>query len=64
MSRLNHKGPENEGAKTGRKLGKCKKVQGEETDFQFGQGMGMKRRVGGGEGQAKRLHTYDERKEE
>ena len=44
MAHLNHKGPEEKGPKTGRKLGLCKKQPGETTDFELGQGMGLKRR--------------------
>ena len=32
MPQLNHKGPEGNGPKTGRKLGKCKKSENEKSD--------------------------------
>jgi hypothetical protein len=63
MSQLNQKGPENKGPKTGRKLGKCKKSEDEILDFDFGEGMGKKRRMGGGQGRGQRLHTFDKRTE-
>ena len=44
MAHLNHRGPEEKGPKTGRKLGLCKKKPGETTDYKMGQGMGLKRR--------------------
>lgn len=59
MPKLNHTGPENEGPKTGRKLGDCPKT---ESDFSksgvFGIGQGKRRHSGGGIGKGKRLKTY------
>jgi hypothetical protein len=43
MAHLNHKGPEEKGPKTGRKLGLCKKLPGETSDFEPGRGMGKNR---------------------
>ncbi|MBU1013417.1 MAG: DUF5320 family protein [Bacteroidetes bacterium] len=56
MAHLDHKGPENKGPKTGRKLGKCKKD--EENEFEFGVGKGMKRKAeDNSEGKGKRLKS-------
>jgi hypothetical protein len=43
MAHLNHKGPEEKGPKTGRKLGLCKKKPEESSDFKPVQGMGMRK---------------------
>lgn len=44
MSNLNHKGPENKGSKTGRKLGQCKKTEDELKQIgELGQGQGKRR---------------------
>lgn len=58
MPHLNHTGPEGEGPKTGRKLGKCKKKQ-DETDNPeiLGIGRGMRKHSGGGIGRGKRLKS-------
>jgi len=56
MVHLDHKGPENKGPKTGRKLGKCKKD--ENSEFEIGIGMGMKRKAEDNcEGKGKRLKS-------
>ncbi|PKP34758.1 MAG: hypothetical protein CVU00_05490 [Bacteroidetes bacterium HGW-Bacteroidetes-17] len=56
MAHLDHKGPENKGPKTGRKLGKCKTDV--KSEFEFGVGMGMKRRADNhSEGKGKRLKS-------
>lgn len=52
---MNGTGPEGKGPKTGRGLGKCKKVPQEELMQQLGKGMGKRRKSGGGEGRGKRL---------
>ncbi len=54
MTQLNHKGPEDLGQKTGRKLGKCKKTEYEKTG-KYGKGEGLRRHSGGGTGKGKRL---------
>jgi len=41
MSHLDRQGPENNGPRTGRKLGKCKSV--ETSEFELGIGMGARR---------------------
>jgi hypothetical protein len=59
MPNLNHTGPESEGSKTGRKLGKCKKSK--EVIAQVGQigiGLGKRKHSGGGKGKGKSLKTY------
>ena len=55
MPRMNGTGPEGKGPKTGRGLGKCKKIPQEELMQQLGKGMGKRRKSGGGEGRGKRL---------
>lgn len=56
MSHLNHKGPEERGPKTGRKLGLCKKSETEdEVSGEMGKGMGLRRHVGDGIGKGKRI---------
>lgn len=62
MTRMNHKGPEEQGPKTGRMLGRCKKTAAEEKQMgMLGKGMGKRRHAGGGMGKGKRL-KYDEPK--
>lgn len=56
MPELNHKGPENEGPKTGRALGRCKKKEAADTS-RMGVGQGLRRRSGGGQGEGKRLRS-------
>lgn len=56
MPNLNHGGPENEGPKTGRKLGKCSNIATGITETGIlGFGMGKRRHSGGGQGKGKRL---------
>lgn len=56
MPHLDHKGPDGSGPKTGRKLGKCKKNETEQTEIgKLGKGQGKRRHSGGGEGKGKRL---------
>lgn len=56
MSHLNHRGPEERGPKTGRKLGLCKKSDVESSESgEIGKGMGLRRHVGGGIGKGKRI---------
>lgn len=57
MPRLDGTGPEGEGSRTGRKLGKCSSATYSEKLQQLGKGMGKKRNSGGGEGQGKRLKS-------
>lgn len=58
MPHLNHTGPEGEGPKTGRKLGKCIKKK-EETDNsnELGTSRGMRKHSGSGIGKGKRLKS-------
>lgn len=56
MSCLNHKGPEEKGPRTGRKLGLCNKNK-EQMAGNMGQGMGMRRKSGNGSGQGLRRKT-------
>jgi hypothetical protein len=59
MPHLNHKGPEGQGSRTGRKLGKCKKIDqpDKEENSIPGIGLGLRRNKGGGKGQGKRLRA-------
>ncbi|MDX9905237.1 MAG: DUF5320 domain-containing protein [Bacteroidales bacterium] len=57
MPRLDGTGPDGKGPRTGRKLGPCSDVSGEEKVQKLGKGMGRKRRAGGGEGKGKRLQS-------
>ena len=52
---MNGTGPKGRGPKTGRGLGKCKKVPQEELNQQVGKGMGKRRKSGSGIGGGKRL---------
>ena len=54
---MNSTGPEGQGPKTGRGLGKCKKNSSKEEINKLGKGMGMRRRSGGGTGKGKRLRS-------
>jgi hypothetical protein len=59
MPRLNHTGPENEGPKTGRKLGICLKTESELFNIaKLGEGQGKRHHSGGGIGKGKRLKCY------
>lgn len=58
MPRLNHTGPEGEGAKTGRKLGVCRKTDAEKSQMgELGKGMGKRHKSPNekGSGKGKRL---------
>lgn len=57
MPRLDGTGPEKQGPKTGRGLGKCSDVSTKEALGKLGKGMGLRRKAGGGEGQGKRLKS-------
>jgi hypothetical protein len=57
MSRMNGQGPEEKGAGTGRKLGKCSVDSKEKSVEQLGRGMGLRRKQVGGKGQGKRLRS-------
>ncbi len=56
MTQLNHQGPENEGPRTGRRLGRCNTSE-TQPQGEPGKGMGMKRHSGGGTGKGKRLKS-------
>ena len=56
MPNLNNTGPDGEGTKTGRKLGKCAKTEIEKTQTgELGKGLGKRRHSGGGMGEGKRF---------
>lgn len=58
MPKLDGKGPEGDGSRSGRKLGNCKKNNSDEEKLQkLGKGMGEKRNSGGGKGKGKRLKS-------
>ena len=57
MPQLDGTGPEMQGSKTGRGLGKCSNVLKEEVLEKLGTGMGLRRKSGGGQGQGKRLKS-------
>ncbi|MDX9941706.1 MAG: DUF5320 family protein [Bacteroidales bacterium] len=57
MPKMNGTGPDGKGPGTGRRLGKCKAADKKELQGQLGQGMGKRRKAGGGEGQGKRLQS-------
>lgn len=56
MPHLNHKGPVGEGSRTGRGLGLCRK-RDEDDINKLGQGLGLKRRSGGGTGKGMRFKS-------
>lgn len=58
MPHLNSKGPTGEGPCTGRKLGKCTKVNEDVKLEKLGNGMGKRRKSGGGEGMGRRSNYY------
>lgn len=53
MAQLSGSGPENKGTKTGRRLGLCD-TSTEQTQGIMGNGMGLRRKSGGGLGKGKR----------
>ncbi len=55
MPHLNGTGPDGQGPKTGRGLGKCKNIPEQEVLKKLGKGLGKRRKSGGGEGEGKRL---------
>jgi len=57
MPNLDGTGPEGEGSRSGRKLGKCSNLPAEEKLKTLGKGMGKKRNSGGGKGKGKRLQS-------
>lgn len=57
MSGLDKKGPENQGPKTGRGLGRCSKTPEKEKISLLGKGMAKRNRAGSGSGQGKRLRS-------
>lgn len=57
MPRLDGTGPEREGSRSGRNLGKCSTVPENEKLQKLGKGMGEKRHSGGGAGKGKRLNS-------
>jgi hypothetical protein len=57
MAHLNGKGPEEQGSKTGRGLGKCATASNQTTNEKLGTGLGTRRKSGGGEGKGKRLQS-------
>jgi len=57
MPKLNGKGPENMGSKTGRGLGRCRKPEDQTKPGNYGAGVGKRRKSGGGEGRGKRLQS-------
>lgn len=57
MPKLNGTGPDGAGSGTGRKLGKCNLATNEEKLQKLGEGMGTRRRSGGGKGKGKRLKS-------
>ncbi len=52
---MNGSGPEGQGPRTGRGLGKCKEISKDEVEQKIGKGMGKRRKTGGGKGMGKRL---------
>ena len=58
MPQMNHKGPENKGPMTGRKLGLCMGKEPKDEAL-LGKGMGKRRKMDGGIGLGKRL-KYNE----
>jgi hypothetical protein len=59
MAHLNSTGPEEKGAQTGRALGLCTIKASGRLD-KLGIGMGLRRKSGGGKGNAQRLKSGEE----
>jgi hypothetical protein len=57
MPNLDGTGPEGKGGKTGRKLGNCVETDQSTLLERLGTGLGLKRRVGGGNGKGKRIRS-------
>ncbi|MGQ1891474.1 DUF5320 domain-containing protein [Thermophagus sp. OGC60D27] len=58
MPKMDHTGPEGEGPRTGRKLGRCSKDNKDASTGKLGKGMGKKRKEGCGQGKGKRLQSH------
>ena len=54
---LNGRGTENEGPKTGRGLGHCRKPDDNTSKMAYGAGMGKRRKSTGGQGRGQRLQS-------
>lgn len=61
MPHLDRTGPDKQGKLTGRGLGLCNENPIEEARGKLGKGMGLRRKMGGGEGQGKRLKSERKR---
>ncbi len=57
MPRLDGKGPDNKGSKTGRGLGKCTSSSESSLLKRLGVGLGVRRKEGGGKGKGNRLQS-------
>lgn len=57
MPNMDGTGPERKGQKTGRGLGRCGANNPDLNNEQLGKGLGLRRRAGGGKGNAKRLNS-------
>jgi len=57
MPKLDGTGPDGDGSRSGRKLGKCSKLSDKEKLQKLGKGMGKKRKSGVGIGKGKRLKS-------
>jgi hypothetical protein len=57
MPRLDGKGPEGKGPKTGRRLGECEESTDNDKLQKLGKGMGKSRKDGCGKGKGKRLRS-------
>lgn len=57
MPQMDGTGPEKLGEQTGRGLGKCRNVPEKEALEKLGKGLGLRRKVGGGQGKGKRLKS-------
>ena len=63
MPHIDHSGPEGDGPRMGRKLGRCSNDDDGTTDLEkLGKGMGLRRNSGGGTGKGKRLKYYQSKK--
>ncbi|MGQ1946905.1 DUF5320 domain-containing protein [Geofilum sp. OHC36d9] len=54
MPGMDGKGPEGRGSATGRGLGNCKNNSEKKSGVRIGQGLGLRRKAGGGQGGGKR----------
>ncbi len=57
MPKMDHTGPEGQGPRTGRNLGRCAKKDGGTTSGKIGEGMGKRRKGDGAEGKGIRLRS-------